>query len=184
MKYFENENRVGSDSCAQIAEDTQNSKIQNYMLYNYQLVNTEKCNNKDEVKQFMVENHMRIKDGYGQTNSCFIDDNTSVRYTDNVDKKQNTQLFSRTFQAVPDLRKGDVNTEVEDVVIQGETTYNDFECHGKTLDVFTPMIGCLKESVQNPNHIIPPWTWGGEPTRDTLNQKEFLEKNGLTGNCK
>lgn len=183
MKYFENENRVGSDGCARKAEDMQNSKIQDYMLFNHQLVNTEKCKNESEVKDFMVENYMRIKDGYGQANSCFIDKDSTVRYVDNVDKKQNTQLFSRIFQAVPDLRKGDVNTEMEDVVVQGETTYNDFECHGKSLDVFTPMLGCLQESIQNPNNIITPWTWGGEPTRDTLNQKDFLDKNGNSKDC-
>jgi hypothetical protein len=179
MKYFENENRVGSDTCAKHAEDKQNSKIQDYMLFNYQLVNTEKCINEDKVKEFMVDNYMHIKDGYGQANSCYIDKDSTVRYVDNVDKKQNTQLFARIFQAVPDLRKGDVNTETEDVVVQGENTFNDFECHGQPLDVFTPMLGCLQNSIQNPDHIITPWTWGGEPTRDTLNQKEFLEKDSF-----
>ena len=37
----------------------------------------------------------------------------------------------------------------------------------------------LKDNIQNPNHIVPTWTWGGEPTRDALKQKEFLQNQGF-----
>ena len=41
------------------------------------------------------------------------------------------------------------------------------------------MVKCLKDNIQNPNHVVPTWTWGGEPTRDALKQKEFLENQGF-----
>jgi hypothetical protein len=51
---------------------------------------------------------------------------------------------------------------------------------GKGFDVFTPLIPCLKSTIQDVKHIVPPdqWVRGGEHTRDHVKQKRFLERNG------
>ena len=179
MKYFDQEHRVGADTCAITSTENQNKRIEDYMLFNTQRTNVLDCKDKvDNVKDFMANNHMFIKDGYGYTNACRIDHDSKIRMNPNINDRSKNQMFTRTFQAVPDLSRGDVNTESESKIQQGETTYNDFECHGRSLDVFMPMLSCLQNTIQDPQNIIPDWKWGGETTRDTLKQKEFLEKNG------
>ena len=37
---------------------------------------------------------------------------------------------------------------------------------------FIPLLDCVKE-VQNPEHIIPSWTRGGEDTRSYINKVKF-----------
>ena len=41
------------------------------------------------------------------------------------------------------------------------------------------MLNCVAE-VQNPDHIVPRWTRGGEDTRNYINRKKFLEKCNIT----
>jgi hypothetical protein len=179
MKYFDKEHRVGTDNCAIESVNEQNKRMEDYMLFNSYRGNAIQCS--DEVKkinEFMTENHMTIRDGYGFTNACRVDNDSMIRIDSNKINRDRNQIFTRTFQAVPDLSKGDMNVENESKIQQGEITFDDFQCHGKPLDVFTPMLPCLRESIQNPEHLIESWTRGGDTTRDTIKQKEFLEKNG------
>lgn len=179
MKYFENDHRVGTDTCAIESVNEQNKRMEDYMLFNLYRGNQLECAAEvDKIKEFMSENHMTIRDGYGFTNACQVDKDSSIRIDATKLKRGKNQMFTRTFQAVPNLSKGDVNVESESRIQQGELTFDDFQCTGKSFDVFTPMIPCLKENIQNPNNLIESWTRGGDTTRDTLKQKEFLEKNG------
>jgi len=41
----------------------------------------------------------------------------------------------------------------------------------------TPLVDCMKD-IQDPDHVVPTWTWGGEPTRDFVRRKEFLNRCG------
>ena len=45
------------------------------------------------------------------------------------------------------------------------------------IDRFVPMITCTQE-VQKPNHIIYDWTRGGDPSRQLVKNKEYLENCG------
>lgn len=179
MKYFDKEHRIGSDDCAKETIENQSKKVEEYLLFNSYKTNKEDCG--DEVKKlndFVANNHMNIREGYGFTNGCRIDNDSELRQLVLTSDKTKTQLFSRVFQGVPNLGRGNQNVDIENQLIQGDNTYNDFECHGQSLDVFQPMITCLQKEIQDPKHIIPEWVRGGESTRDTLKQTEFLEKNG------
>lgn len=179
MKYFGNENRVGTDTCAKESTDEQNDRISQYILFNSYRGNMLGCD--DEVKkinEFMSDNYMTIRDGVGFTNGCRVDNDSKVRIDPNINGRGRNQMFTRVFQAVPDLSRGNINVENESKIQQGEITFDDFQCQGKPLDVFTPMLPCLQNSIQDPNNIVESWTRGGDSTRDTLKQKEFLEKNG------
>lgn len=178
MKYFDKVNRVGDDDCAIKSVNQQNDRAADYMLFNIYERACDSEEKRQQLKEFATENHMRIRDGYGIVPSCTIDQDSSIRMTDVRDKTK-TQMFARTFQAVPDLRRGRVNIENESRILQGVSTWDDHSCAGqKTINSFTPMIPCLAKNIQNPNHIIESWVRGGDMTRDTLKQKEFLEKNG------
>lgn len=180
MKYFGNEHRVGTDTCAKESIDEQNEKWQNYMLFNsYRGNMIGSCSEEmKKINEFMSENYITMRDGIGFTNGCHVDVDSKIRIDSNRINRDRNQIFTRTFQAVPDLSRGNVDVENESKIQQGEITFDDFQCQGKPFDVFTPMIPCLQKSIQDPNNIIESWVRGGETTRDTLKQKEFLEKNG------
>jgi hypothetical protein len=179
MKYFEKEHRVGSDDCAISVRNQQNNNMTDYLLYNMYKTNKEDCSKEvTDLQDFANDNHMNIKEGYGVTNGCRVDNDSDFRQFNITSDKSKTQLFSRIFHAIPDMSRGDPNIEFESKLIQGENTYNDFECHGNAFDVFQPMIPCLEKSIQNTDHIIQEGVRGGEGTRDSLKQREFLEKNG------
>lgn len=184
MKYFDKVNRVGEDACAIQSMNQQNDRLADYMLFNtYERVCSSE-NKRQELTAFATENHMRIRDGYGIVPPCTVDQDSSIRMT-NVRDKGRTQMFARTFQANPDLSRGKVNIENESRILQGDNTWDDHSCTGqKTVNSFIPMIPCLANSIQNPDHIIESWVRGGDMTRDTLKQKEFLEKNGYNFDAK
>lgn len=185
MKYFDKEHRTGDDSCAIQSEMQQNDKISNYMLFNNYLGagdcenETQLLQNMSKLKEFATENNLRMRDGYGVINPCNIDRDSSMRFHGDLRDRTRNQMFARTFQAVPNLGRGSVNTDSESKIQQGAPTWNTVDCDEQQLNVFTPMIPCLAKNIQNPNNIIEAWTRGGETTRDTIKQKEFLERHGF-----
>jgi hypothetical protein len=85
------------------------------------------------------------------------------------------------FGAPPDLRRGAGAPELEDRIKQGNNTGAHRSCNvlsEVSINRFTPLLPCLEQSVQNPQHIVPVWVRGGEPTRDIDNQKKFLTQLG------
>jgi hypothetical protein len=177
MKYFEKEHRLGTDECAIDSQNEQNKRIEDYMMFDFFRGNNCEASNV-KVNEFMTENHMTIRDGLGFTTGCLVDQDSMLRIDTNKVNRDKNQMFTRTFQAVPDMSRGNVDVDNESRIQQGEITFDDFQCQGKPLDVFTPLIPCLMENIQDPEHIVESWVRGGENTRDTLKQKDFLEKNG------
>ena len=178
MKYFGHDHRVGVDTCAIESMDQQNEKANNYMLFD--LYNGKNCDDASmrDLREFATENNFTYRGGYGFTTACEVDNDSRLRIENETKMRMRNQMFTRTFQAVPDLSRGDVNVVNESKMQQGVNTYGMYDCEEKPFDTFTPMLPCLASSVQDVRHIIPEWQRGGESTRDTLKQKEFLEKNG------
>ena len=178
MKYFGHEHRVGVDTCAIESQEQQNIKANNYMLFD--LYNIKDCNEEKykQLQEFASENNFTIRGGVGYTTSCDVDNDSLLRIEQDKKLRMRNQMFTRTFQAAPDLSRGDVNVVNESKIQQGANTLGAYNCDEKPFDVFTPMLPCLAKSVQDVDHIIPQWQRGGESTRDTIKQKEFLEKNG------
>ena len=178
MKYFGHEHRVGVDTCAIESQEQQNIKANNYMLFD--LYNIKDCNEEKykQLQEFASENNFTIRGGVGYTTSCDVDNDSLLRIEQDKKLRMRNQMFTRTFQAAPDLSRGDVNVVNESKIQQGANTLGTYNCDEKPFDVFTPMLPCLAKSVQDVDHIIPQWQRGGESTRDTIKQKEFLEKNG------
>jgi hypothetical protein len=185
MKIFDSQNRIGRDECSTTSENQYNTDISNYMLYNSYPTNqqqtTESCEPfVKKLNEFATDNYMNIRDGVGFTNGCKVDTDSELRMYNMTTDRSRTQLLSRVFQASPNLAMGGQKIELESKLSQGENTFNDSECRGTVLDVFMPMLPCLEKSVQNTEHIIPSWVRGGDSTRDTVRQNEFLKKNGYS----
>lgn len=182
---YESEHRIGADSCAIDAKDKQNNKISDYLSYNMYPTNTsEACDKVDPVKQFSIDNHRTYFEGYGSVNACTVDDDSKIRYGwEWSTMRGRHQLPKRVFTASPDLGHGGFNAVVEDRVKQGEDTTTRRTC-GRLSEISLfnfntlPMIPCLANTIQDPKHIVPPWQWGGSDTRDSINQKAFLESQG------
>jgi hypothetical protein len=125
---------------------------------------------------------MHIKEGYGVANACTVDNDTKLRNDQIITRgKCKNQLSSRLFNASPYLFRGELEPDTESRIRQGEFNNKNKTCDllsEKSLDVFTPMLPCLKENIQDDKHIIPTWARGGEHTRDHIKQQGFLERNG------
>jgi hypothetical protein len=169
------DNRLQLDDCALSANEKQNNKMDKYHLYNPRV----DCNDKKYMKVASC-NNMVVNNGYGNSDSCNIDIDSRLR---NGGEITNKQTLNKNFRKCGSNNCEDDKNSTENRMRRG----NDFglkRCdtvsESSTLDLhLTPMIKCLQDNIQNTNHIVPTWTWGGEPTRDALKQKEFLEEQGF-----
>ena len=184
---FEQKTRLNDDECDIESRDTQNAGMFEYNTFNiYQTnKNTKKeCSaGYDKIRDFSVNNHMNIRDGYGYTNACGVDTDSTVRNDFEMTDKGKQQLFTRTFTGGPNVNKGGFEAEVDSKITQGLFTTRKETCDvlsEKSFDRFEPMKKDMLEKIQNVNHIVPDWQWGGEGTRDVLAQRDFLESNGYS----
>lgn len=185
---FENEHRIGADECAIHAKDYQNASISDYSTWNTYMM---KCNRKGErhLEEFANNNiNLHFRNGYGYTNGCEVDNDTELRLNGKIThEKAKSQLFTRSFLAVPDLSKGLVLPEVESRLVEGDDTTQIRECYRLTevdYERFVPLIPCLRDNVQNPVHIIPPWTNGGDNSRILMKNSATLKACGYRHNGK
>jgi len=181
--FFDEQSRIGHDKCWIDSQNLQSKSIYEYNSFNPYKTNIPKCEKEvKELREFVVNNNMHFKEGYGVTNACFIDHDTSMRNNQIITHgKCKNQVTTRLFQGVPDMSRGGFEPIIESRITQGEKTDVGKSCEptkGKGFDVFTPLIPCLKDSIQNVDHIVPTWVRGGEHTRDHIKQKQFLERNG------
>ena len=185
MRYFDQTNRIKSDQCSINAHSKHNDEISAYNTFNTWVTNAptlEECaSERDKLQEFSTNNYMTTRDGYGVSTGCLIDIDSDIRKPSVTSCGERNQLFTRVFQAGPMIAHGNLNqTDAESQLLQGDDTFGKPSCRRSqpppTYDL--PLLDCVKNNIQNPNHIIPKWTRGGDATRDTLKQKEFLEKNG------
>jgi len=186
VRQFDLEHRIGADVCAQTARDLQNKSIDDYYLFNaHAAANPADCSSVEAVtklQEFADVNHTVYRNGYGVANMCHIDDDSKMRNEAQMTHdRMKTQVFPRIFQGVPNFGRGGFVPNVESRLVQGEDTIIKKSCNQLSevnYDRNIPLLPCLNDNVQNPNHIVPAWTWGGEPTRDNVRQTKFLEENG------
>lgn len=186
MRYFELENRMGSDQCSQVTKEFTNKSINDYNLYNSFFTSDCKSDN-EKMYEFMYANpNLRFKDGYGYTNSCVVEADSALRnQAQMTNDRVKNQLCVRWNKAVPDLGKGGLIPNVESVLKNAEDTSALRSCDKvteKEFDRFIPLPGCLRNTIQDPKHIIMPFTRGGDITRNYVFSNEYLEKCGFAFN--
>lgn len=182
MKYFESEHRLGADDCAVDAKTYQNASISEYNLWN-NFNNT--CNAESDAKfaSFVLDHpNLRFKNGYGFTDRCNVDNDTEMRNNGKItNERARVQLFTRFYQANPDLSRGLVVPNLESKLVQGDDTTQYKQCIRTTerdFDRFMPLLPCLKETIQDPDHIVFPNIPCGESSRRMMRDSEFLKKCG------
>jgi hypothetical protein len=167
-KVFDNSKRLCTDDCAQEARDIRNEGIFDYETYRYFPVD---CDGEHARFPGFVYDHVNLRGraGYGLSDGCVIDKYSELR----TDPKQLTrdrcriQLFSRIFQACPNLRGGVIDPDEEMPLVQGTGSRDldgyTFACK-KTITEMetkhpTPLLECMK-GVQDPDHIVESWVRG------------------------
>ena len=186
---FLESNNYSTDKCARTVRDAQNQHSYNWLAYQYLPVDCEAPKMRSPGFQYDHPN-LRAKVGYGFTDDCLVDEDSKLRINPSgmTSDRCKIQLFERIFQGCPDLKPGVADPGMELMVQQG-TNNQQVEgifvpCKKALMEVQTyhptPLVECMRD-VQDPNHIVPAWTWGGEPTRDYVRRKEFLNRCGYGG---
>jgi hypothetical protein len=183
MRVFELGTDLGSDKCAMVNKEFVNRSINDYNLYNMYF--TSDCTgDNSKMSQFVSDNpNLRYKDGFGFTNSCVVDMDSALRNDSRLTHdKTKIQLCTRWNKAVPDLGKGGLIPNIESRLKNSEDTSVIRVCDRvaeKDFDRYTPLVGCVAPTIQNPEHIILPFTRGGDITRNYIFSNNYLEKCGF-----
>ena len=183
MKKFSNEGRLYNDDCYVETRDVQNEKLNNLYISNF--INCG-CDTKTLDEFRLSEPNIFYKDGYGFTDNCGVDNDSDLRFSKMTQLKCRNQLRTRVYHAVPYRGRGSTVPVVESKLITGEDTSAPKSCNTLAdiyIDRFTPMLPCV-EQIQKPNHIVYEWTRGGDPSRQLVRNREYLEKCGYKNDGK
>lgn len=181
MKFYNQENRLTNDNCAQISRELQNTSINDRQLYNFYFTNDCKCEILDDL---LFDNNFVVRDGYGFTTGCTVDTDSELRLNGvQTNDKEKIQLCSRWHQGVPNLNLGGLIPNIDSRMKNGDDTSDIRSCNKiqeKSFDRFQPFVGCLANTIQNPKHIIESgWVRGGADTRHDVLENKSLEKCGF-----
>jgi len=178
-KVLRNQTGIQDDKCAILTRELQNSSINSYDLYNPYFTKDCGCDNFDDI---VIENNLLYRDGYGYTSGCTVDTDSDVRYRPITHAKGRIPLCTRQFTGVPNINKGGLVPNVESRLKNADDTSDITRCDRvteKDFDRFIPFVGCLGNSIQDPEHIIEKWTRGGSATRQIAVSSEYLSKCGF-----
>ena len=171
---------ICSDTCWKNSKEENNKEISDYNLFD-RYADFKSDNTYGSFPNLALEHpDLRGRPGYGVADSYLIDNYSALRNDPEAlthDKCQN-QIFERVFQAPPLIKGAEGNIEEELSLLSGNDT-NQFKCKKtimeKELNYAYPLVDCLKD-LQNPDHIVPEWTNGGEDTRSYKNRAEFNKR--------
>lgn len=184
---FLDSRRYRTDCCAKETKDTQNENISQYTFYNSFLL-PEKCTSPNMRSPDFQYDHvnLRAKIGVGLADDCLIDQYSYLRNNPEqlTRDRCHIQLYTRIFQACPNLRPGVVDPDQEMPLLQGTSSTSlegvKYPCKKTLMEMQTvhptPLISCMQD-IQDPKHIIEEkWVRGGDSTRDFVRRLEFMKK--------
>ena len=185
MRYTNISNRLNDDSCSIKNRSLVDESIVNRDLFNYYFNKDCSCPVLDDIA---FDNNFVVREGYGYASGCTVDNDSSLRLNSKITHdRARMQLCARTFTGVPNLSKGGLVPNIESRLLNADDT-SDIRNIDKLSEksfiplTFTPMIGCLVQNVQNPVHIIPTWTLGGQTTRQDMADNSYMSKCGFQNN--
>lgn len=175
-RMFANSGTLRTDKCTLELRTATNDAYAQYSTWNPR---DAECTTRDDLAQFAsCHENLRYKQGHGNVDPCFVDDDSRLRqgaFTD-ADRRR-YQLFPREFKANPGLANGDFMPEIDSRLTRGAHQQRDKrsdvagrkQCdHLSESEInnnFIPLIPCLAKTIQDPDHIVPKWTNGGMPSR-------------------
>jgi len=181
--------RMKYDTCAYKKNLSENIAPGNYNLSNF---NSCGCDPKNTQEVALSQPKIYYKNGKGWVgmNGCVVDDDSKMRITEGnkiTHWKCKNQLATRPYLSVPYMGKGNTdNINLESALKTGEQSNYEKGCDTlKDLrnNNFIPLVPCLKDNIQNPNHLIPDsalkgWVRGGIPSREIVRNIDYMEKCG------
>lgn len=159
MPLCDHTGRLMYDTCATKQYLRDNKEIHDYMLLNHRIDAPKACQGTD----------FSMWRGYG-LDSEMVPYETTMRSGIITNEKERGQVSVRTFQAAPNLRRGELSPDTESRLIQGGVITTDSRyCRDSTdnavevdFDRFDP---CLLHNPVDTVNIIPQWTRGGANSR-------------------
>jgi hypothetical protein len=179
MPLYDADARLSDDKCAIITRLRDNQSMIAYRLFDPHAVCSKDCKERQtQLKEFATDHPMlQFRDGFGLS-PCDVDGDSDLRNNAAwTNPKCRQQLPARVFGAAPDLSRGLVRPNTESVLVQGQDTTILRQCGRKLSEVDYNRFG-IGIDVQCADHVVPPWQWGGESSRDIARSREFLESIG------
>lgn len=180
---FEQNKNICSDQCWTQYRDWRNKEIDEYTHYNNNFVGCHK--NEVRMPEFYLNHvNLRGRPGYGVSDPCLINTDSMLRNNPQgiMRDRCNIPLHTRVFTACPSLLRGSGDPSKELQILSGSDSDHELpstSCKKNIMEMTTyhtvPLLKCV-EGIQDPTHIIPPWTWGGDDTRSYRNRLKQLEK--------
>lgn len=178
--------RLREDDCYKKVDAEASQGPGDYNVSNYYDCNCEAIHTRELSLQ---QPSTFYRDGYGWTsnNGCNIDNDSKLRNARNLtNQREINQLLTRPYATVPYMGRGTGNVCDESNLRNGEDTFQNRPCNnlaGIYIDRFVPQLSCIKDNIQNPVHIIPEdsdqtWIRGGQPSRQIIRNKDYLNKCG------
>lgn len=174
MPLYDADNRLTADLCAVRLKDRANASVAQYALTNLRA----EC--PDDRKVFVdghplawAAEHRNLWswDGYG-LNVRAVDSDSKLRDSEATHMRARIQLPKRVFHAVPSLAHGQPAPDAEARIQSGLDTAPVRACDRlaeRDFHRFNPAVAAVPVE-----HIVPPWTNGGAPSRDIARSDEFL----------
>jgi hypothetical protein len=183
MNYtFDNLSRIGNDSCCIDQNTIQNNESANYLLQNYF---SKDCTMKQTKALATNQPGINYSGGRGlAAGGCNVQESSRLLLgAIQTHPRCRIDLFQRPFATVPFLGRGSVDPALESQIQQGESITNkrsitklSEQCYSKYLN--TPMIPNLKQSIQDPSHLVEGiaaegWIRGGVPSRELTKDTNY-----------
>jgi hypothetical protein len=167
--------RTKDDACAIHDEAFRNHSMMQYSLFNGFRTSADKPQCREAKRDLMAftcaNENLWIRDGFGNANVCDIDSDSSFKRGQLTNSRHRCQLTTRTYVAIPSMDKGGLQPLTESHLKLGghQPWSHERGCAAplveRDFDRFVPLVGCLRGRIQNHEHIVPPWVWGGESSR-------------------
>lgn len=174
-KLFDMRPRTADDECA-----LESRELFNQSGFDYRVANYFEQDRKSLIGFSSDQTNLRFQDGYGTPTADVIEESSKIRNDFGWNARGRTPLTTRTYQGVPDLSHGVPNPETESDLFHVKHDIVSRVVMESDLSRFDPLIDPIKETVQDPAHIVPSaWVNGGEDTRGRLREPEYLQQNGF-----
>ena len=185
---FNNLSRIGDDSCATTARDTQNHNIGSYNTTNYFLA---ECGMIKPISFATKQPGIFYNGGPGNSltgaGGCNVDSDSNLKIGSvQTHPKCKISLYQRPFATVPYLGRGPPKPVIESRIQQGSMiqdlksvktiTEKSFGAHSQT-----PLIPAVAATIQNPANLVEGvahegWIRGGLPSREITRDQDYLQR--------
>lgn len=170
MRYFDNGNRVNQDVCALEARNRENQSLTDYKTYNFYNADGTCEELEKKLRTFSSDYpNLTFRVGYGVASACTIEEDNKVRYVNPTHGRERQTLCTRNFVASPALGKGQSVPNLESILINGEDTLTERDCHKiaeSQFGVFAPMTQCVENYVKGQAMVVGDEIRIGRPSKD------------------